>query len=74
MVSAADPYGRNLGFLDREMSTRSRKIMFLGSRAWQVCMADNLTAICESIVLTMWGPQHLTTLQASMARYKDSSD
>jgi hypothetical protein len=30
------------------MSTRRRKIMFLGGRAWPVCRADNLTAICES--------------------------
>jgi hypothetical protein len=32
-----------------EMSTRSRKIMFLGSRALSVRKAD-LTAICEPIV------------------------
>jgi hypothetical protein len=33
-----------------EMGTRSRKIIFLGSRAQPVHMADNLTAICEPIV------------------------
>jgi hypothetical protein len=33
-----------------EMSTRSRKIMFLGSRARPVRRADNLTSICEPIV------------------------
>jgi hypothetical protein len=27
--------------------------MFLGSRAWPARKADNLTAICEPIVLTM---------------------
>jgi hypothetical protein len=26
-----------------------QKIMFLGSRIWAVCRADNLTAICEPI-------------------------
>jgi hypothetical protein len=45
-----------------EMSTRNRKIMLLVSRARQVRRADNLTAICEPIVYTMWNPQHLTTL------------
>jgi hypothetical protein len=41
-----------LGFtqLLTEMSTRGRKIMFLGSRARPVRRADNLTAICEPIV------------------------
>jgi hypothetical protein len=29
--------------------------------------ADNLTAICEPNVYTMWEPRHLTTLKASMA-------
>jgi hypothetical protein len=33
-----------------EMSTRSRKIMLLESRARQVHSADNITAICEPIV------------------------
>jgi hypothetical protein len=33
-----------------EMSTRSRKKMFLESRAVPVRKADNLTAICEQIV------------------------
>jgi hypothetical protein len=44
-----------LGFtqLLTEMSTRSRKIMFLGSRARPVLRADNLTAVCEPIVHTM---------------------
>jgi hypothetical protein len=41
-----------LGFtqLLTEMSTRSRKIMFLASRVKPVHRADNLTAICEPIV------------------------
>jgi hypothetical protein len=33
---------------------------------------DNLTAICEPIVSKMWEPQHLTTLWASTARYRDT--
>jgi hypothetical protein len=33
--------------------TRSRKIMFLGSRAQPVRRAGNLTAICELVVQTM---------------------
>jgi hypothetical protein len=33
-----------------EMSSRSRKIMFLESKVRPVRMADKLTAICEPIV------------------------
>jgi hypothetical protein len=33
-----------------EMSTRSRKIMFMGNRAHPVRRGDNLTVICEPIV------------------------
>jgi hypothetical protein len=33
-----------------EMSTRSRKIMFLGSKARRVRGADNIAAICEPTV------------------------
>jgi hypothetical protein len=36
--------------------------MFLGSKARRVHKADNLTAICEPIVLKTWGPRRLTTL------------
>jgi hypothetical protein len=43
-----------------EMSTRNRKIMFLGSKVRSVHGADNLTAICEPTVYTMWDPQYLT--------------
>jgi hypothetical protein len=32
-----------------EMSTRSRKIMFLGGRAQPGNRADNLAAICETL-------------------------
>jgi hypothetical protein len=39
-----------------EMSTRDRKIMFLGSRTRQGREADNLTAICEPTVWTLWDP------------------
>jgi hypothetical protein len=34
--------------------------------------ADSLTAICEPIAYKMWEPQHLTTLWASTARYRDT--
>jgi hypothetical protein len=53
------------------MSTRSRRITLLGSRALPVRKADNLTAICEPTVLTVWD-YHLTTLLASTACYGDS--
>jgi hypothetical protein len=33
-----------------EMSTGNRKIIFLGSKVWQVRRADNLTAIFDLIV------------------------
>jgi hypothetical protein len=38
---------RPVGFTQHltEMSTRSRKIMFLGSKVWRVRKADNFTAI-----------------------------
>jgi hypothetical protein len=36
--------------------------MVLGSRARPAGMADNLTAICERIIWTMWVPQNLRTL------------
>jgi hypothetical protein len=36
--------------------------MFLGSKVRPVRRAVNLATICESIVLTMWDPYHLTTL------------
>jgi hypothetical protein len=39
-----------------EMSTRSRKIMFLGSRAQPVRRADNFATICDSLVSKMWDP------------------
>jgi hypothetical protein len=38
----------------REMSTRSRKILFLGSRGRSVRKADNITSICEPTVQTIW--------------------
>jgi hypothetical protein len=46
--------------------------MFQESKARPVRRADNLTAIYEPIVYTMWDPQHLTTLEASTACYGDS--
>jgi hypothetical protein len=50
-----------------EMSTRKS----LWGKARQACKADNLTPTCELIIWIMWDPRHLTTLQASMACYKD---
>jgi hypothetical protein len=35
---------------------QKQKIMFLGSRTRSARRADNLTAICEPIVYTMWDP------------------
>jgi hypothetical protein len=55
-----------------EMSTRNIKKMFLGSRERLAREADNLAAICEPIVKTMWDPQHLTTLYTSTVCYGDS--
>jgi hypothetical protein len=46
--------------------------MFLGSRERPVHRADNLDAICEPILYTMWDPQHVTTLWASTACYMNS--
>jgi hypothetical protein len=43
-----------------------------GGKGQPVLMADNLTAICEPIVLKMCEPQRLTTLWAVMAFYRDS--
>jgi hypothetical protein len=40
----------------REMSMRSRKITFLGSRARPERRTDNLPAICGPIVKAMWDP------------------
>jgi hypothetical protein len=43
---------------NRQMSTRRRKIMFLGNIVRPVRRADKLIAIGEPIILTMWDPQH----------------
>jgi hypothetical protein len=51
-----------------EMSTRN----ILGCKGRPACMVNNLAAIYEPIVYKMWEPQHLTTLWASMACYRDS--
>jgi hypothetical protein len=49
------PRSRYLFFLT-VMSTRNIKIMFLGSKVRWVRKADNLTAIYEPIVKTVWDP------------------
>jgi hypothetical protein len=46
--------------------------MLLGNRARPVRECDNLVAIGEPIVWTMWDPQRFTALQASTACYEDS--
>jgi hypothetical protein len=51
-----------------EMSTRH----IPGGKGRPARKADNLTAICEPIVYKMWDPEHLTTLWASTARYRDT--
>jgi hypothetical protein len=52
-----------------EISTRNLH----GSKGRLVHRADNLTAISDPIVLDkMWEPQHLTTLWALAACYRDS--
>jgi hypothetical protein len=48
-----------LGFTQSltEVSTGNIKIiMFLGTKVWWVCRADNFTAIFEPTVYTMWDP------------------
>jgi hypothetical protein len=51
-----------------EMSTRN----IPGGKGQLARKADNLTTICEPIVWKMWEPQHLTTLWASTACYRDT--
>jgi hypothetical protein len=41
----------------------------MASSARPVHEADNVTAICEPIILTTWDPQHLTILEVSAACY-----
>jgi hypothetical protein len=43
-----------------------------GGKGRPVRKADNLTAICEPIVLKIWEPRRLTTLWASTECYTDS--
>jgi hypothetical protein len=40
---------------------QKQKTIFLGSSARPMREADNLTALCEPIIYTMWNFQHLTT-------------
>jgi hypothetical protein len=51
-----------------EMSTRNLP----GGKGRPARKADNLTAICESIVYIMLDPQRLTTLWAFTASYRNS--
>jgi hypothetical protein len=45
---------------------------FPGGQGRPARKADNLTAICEPIILKMWEPRRLTTLLVSMAYYRDN--
>jgi hypothetical protein len=45
--------------------------MFLGSKVQSVRGADNINAVCEPIVYIVWDPQHIATLKASKACYRD---
>jgi hypothetical protein len=47
-------------------------VMFLVNSARPVCKADNLTAVCQPTVLTMWDPQQFSTLYVPTACYGDS--
>jgi hypothetical protein len=49
-------------YLVYDRNDYQEKKIFLGSRARPVCVADNLTAICESIFYAMCDPQNLITL------------
>jgi hypothetical protein len=51
-----------------EMSTMNLP----GGKGRPASKADNLTAICGPIVQKMWEPQHLTTLWASTACFRDT--
>jgi hypothetical protein len=55
-LNLLNPFGRFTQPLT-EMITRNIKIiMFLGSKVRRLRRADNITAICESFVQTMWNP------------------
>jgi hypothetical protein len=51
-----------------EMNTRNLP----GGKRRPAREPDRLTAICESIVYKMWEPEHLITLWAFTACYRDS--
>jgi hypothetical protein len=56
-----------------EMNTRNFPLgMGVGEEARPARKADNLTAICETIVLEMYDYRRFTTLWASMTCYRDS--
>jgi hypothetical protein len=55
-----------------EIYSASNRNMFLGRRARPVRRTDNLTAICEPTIWTMWDSQHITAPKAPMACYGDS--
>jgi hypothetical protein len=51
-----------------EMSTRNLPV----GKGQPARKADNLPAVCEPIIKKMWEPQHLKTLWASTACYRDT--
>jgi hypothetical protein len=44
---------------------------FLGGKGWPARKADNLTAICEPIILKLWEPRRITNLWASTSCYRE---
>jgi hypothetical protein len=51
--------------------TETNTMNVLGGKGRKAHKADNLTAICESILQIMWDPQRLTTLWTFTACYRD---
>jgi hypothetical protein len=59
--------------VDSESNRNEYQESSLGQWA-AACKADNLTATCEPNVQKIWEPRRLTTLWASTACYRDSSN
>jgi hypothetical protein len=60
--------------LVNEYQKQQKKKKNSRSRARPVRRANNLAAICQPIVYTMWEPQHLVTLQAFLLDWVESLD
>jgi hypothetical protein len=55
-----------------EMRPRNRRKSFRNQTGGRSVKLTKLTAICEPTVYTLWDPQHLTTLWAYRASYRNS--